>query len=128
VGILGNVTIGGGISSSGAIVSAGLIGDDGSDNVLDDTLGTHLSISGNDKGILAAVEDINFQSALSFQVFENAASDTIGPNFKAINAVFTQNVPDLPVSVIDPADLFQLLTNLLNLRVDASGNLTDAPP
>src|SRR5262249_27269449 len=48
-GILGNVSIGGGISTTGAVISAGLIGDDGTDNITNDTPGTHLTISGTDK-------------------------------------------------------------------------------
>src|SRR5262249_54348290 len=40
-GILGNVSITGGISNSGVIVSGGLIGDDGSNNITDDSAGTH---------------------------------------------------------------------------------------
>src|SRR5262249_5397882 len=38
-GILGNVNIGGGISPTGAIVSAGVIGDDGTNNPTDDSVG-----------------------------------------------------------------------------------------
>ncbi|HYV38431.1 MAG TPA: hypothetical protein VE988_22295, partial [Gemmataceae bacterium] len=100
-GILGNFSIGGGISTTGAIVSAGLIGDDGANNKNNDVNGTHLSISGSDKGILAAGEDINFAagSSQSQGVFENAA----GSNLAAINAVFTDHGSLL--DVVDPAQL-----------------------
>src|SRR5262249_51931670 len=59
-GILGNVAIGGGVSSTGGVISAGLIGDDGANSSKQDSIGTQLTISGTDKGIFAAEEDINF--------------------------------------------------------------------
>jgi hypothetical protein len=118
-GILGNVSIGGGISTTGAVVSAGLIGDDGANNKNNDVNGTHLSISGSDKGILAAGEDINFAagSSQSQGVFENAA----GSNLAAINAVFTDHGSLL--DVVDPAQLTLIVQDLLALRI-SSGKLT----
>src|SRR5262249_20636546 len=70
-GILCNVSVGGGIGTSGAIVSAGVLGDQ--------TGGTLLSISGNDKGILAAEGNINFAGNLASlpNVFKNLPSGGI---------------------------------------------------
>jgi hypothetical protein len=122
-GILGNVSIGGGISTTGAIVSAGLLGDDGSDNISQDVLGTHLTISGNDKGILAAEEDINFGSTGSLNAagtFENAS----GANKMAIDAIFTNNGAPLTV----PGGLTFILQDLLALTVLGNGNLGGTTP
>jgi hypothetical protein len=124
-GILGNVAIGGGISATGAIASDGVIGDSAG--------GTQLTISGTDKGLLAAGEDINFGPTGSIQgsTFENVATPGSpqyagGANIAAIDAIFTSNGSQLDVT--DPTQLSVLRTNLSNLRVDSNGNLTDAPP
>jgi hypothetical protein len=119
-GILGNVSIGGGISPTGAVVSSGLLGDDGTDNVPVDNSGTRLTISGNDKGILAAGEDINFGSTGSLNaagLFENAT----GSNLNAINSIFTDKGALL--DVIDPAQLNLIVQDLLALKV-SNGMLT----
>ncbi|HZV03930.1 MAG TPA: hypothetical protein VE999_02470 [Gemmataceae bacterium] len=117
-GILGNVSIKGGISTIGVIVSAGLLGDA--------TGGTQLSISGNDKGILAAVGDINFGSTGNLNaagLFENVGSPSSpkydnGQNAAVIDAIFgTLTIPN---------DLTQLLDNVLALAVGSDGNLTEA--
>jgi hypothetical protein len=120
-GILGNVSIGGGIATTGVIVSAGLIGDDGSDNISNDSAGTHLTISGNDRGIIAAEEDINFGSTGSLNasgIFENVGTPgspqyNNGVNKSAIDNIFA-----------NPADMNQILSRLLALTVttDAHGN------
>jgi hypothetical protein len=123
-GILGNVSIGGGISTTGAVVSAGLIGDDGANNINNDTKGTHLTISGTAKGILAAGEDINFGATGSLSqasVFENAK----GSNLAAIDAIFTNN--NSPLDVIDPAQLNLLIQDVLALTV-VNGELTGTTP
>jgi hypothetical protein len=123
-GILGNVSISGGISTTGAVVSSGLIGDDGTNNKTQDAQGTHLSISGNDKGILAAGEDINFGSTGSLNtagLFEFAS----GANLNAINYIFT-NMGTL-LDVIDPTQLNSILKDLLGLNV-SNGMLTGTTP
>ncbi|HEY7307952.1 MAG TPA: hypothetical protein VH643_01195, partial [Gemmataceae bacterium] len=114
--ILGNLSIGGGISTTGAIVSAGQIGDE--------TCGTQLNISGKDKGILAAEEDINFGATGSLNqagLFEN-----VGSPFAAIDAIFTDHGVLLDVTV--PSELALLLKDLLALSVDSNGNLTGTTP
>jgi hypothetical protein len=129
-GILGNVTIGGGISTTGAIFSAALLGDDGSDNIKNDTKGTQLNISGTDKGIIAAEEDINFGSTGSLNqagIFENVGSTSaakyrLGVNKAQIDAVFS----DQNVALTIPDGLSLILADLLALTVDANGNLTGA--
>ena len=123
-GILGNVSIGGGIETTGAIVSSGLIGDDGTDSNAQEGLGTVLSISGNDKGILAAGEDINFGSTGSLNtagLFEFATK----PNLDAINAIFTNMGAFLDVT--DAKQLKLLVQHLLGLQV-VNGMLTETMP
>jgi hypothetical protein len=135
-GILGNVAISGGISTTGAVVSGGLIGDDGA-NSPDDTNGTHLTISGTDKGILAAGEDINFGATGSLNqagIFENVATQGSpqyagGTNINAIDAIFTDNNVELDVTHRDQSgqldQLNLIIQDLLVLHVDAkTGNLT----
>jgi hypothetical protein len=123
-GILGNVAIGGGISTTGAVVSSGLLGDDGTGSDAQEGLGTVLSISGNDKGLLAAGEDINFGSTGSLNtsgIFERAS----GSNLNAINAIFT-NMGAL-LDVLDPTQLGLILQDLANLTV-SGGMLTGTTP
>jgi hypothetical protein len=131
-GILGNVSIGGGISPTGAIVSAALLGDDGTDNIKKDTLGTQLTISGADKGILAAEEDINFGATGSLNTsgtFENVGTPGSpqyagGVNKAAIDNIFT----DGGVALTIPDGLSLILQDLLALTVGANGNLTGTRP
>jgi hypothetical protein len=108
-GILGNVSISGGIRSTGAIVSRGVIGDA--------TIGTQLSISGDDKGILAAEGNINGDISRLKNVFS-------GSSAKAIDAIFLDNNNNL-LDVTNSDDLELLLLHLRNLKVDSHGNLTD---
>jgi hypothetical protein len=119
-GILGNVSIGGGIGTTGAIVSAGLLGDDGSDNIGNDSAGTHLTISGTDKGIIAAEEDINFGTTGSLNtagIFENVGTPGSpqyngGANKAAIDNIFAS------------PDMNTILSRLLALKV-INGTLSD---
>ena len=136
-GILGNISISGGIGTTGAIVSSGLIGDDGANNITNDKNGTHLNISSSDKGIIAAGEDINFGSPTGGDcddrnfgtegtlnqagIFENAS----GSNQNAIDWIFTNN--GVQLDVLDPAQLSLLLQDLLALKV-SSGKLTGTTP
>jgi hypothetical protein len=128
-GILGNVSVGGGISTTGAVVSAALLGDNGTDDLKTDTSGTHLTISGTDKGILAAGEDINFGSTGSLNqagIFENVATKGSnqyagGANIAAIDAIFTNNGTQLDVT--DSTQLSLILQDLLALTV-SNGKLT----
>jgi hypothetical protein len=129
-GILGNVSIGGGISATGAIVSAGLIGDDGSGNIKNDTKGTHLTISGTDKGIIAAGEDINFGATGGLNTagtFENVGPGDSSPtpsNANVINWIFTNGGSTLPIAdvLLGPQSL--ILQDLIALTVGSDGNLT----
>src|SRR5262249_49812530 len=123
-GILGNVSVNGGISTTGAIVSAGLIGDDGSNNITIDSAGTKLNISGTAKGILAAGGDINFGSTGSLSqahVFENTGGTA---NKAVIDAIFTK---DNGVALTIPNGLVSILADLGNLTVDSNG-LTGTNP
>jgi hypothetical protein len=115
-GILGNVSIGGGIGTTGAIVSDGAIGDSAG--------GTHLTISGTDKGILAAGQGINFGATGSLNqagIFNPAR----GADLAAIDAIFTNN--HIELDVIDPAQLNLIIQDLLNLTV-TNGKLTGTTP
>jgi len=123
-GILGNISIGGGIKTTGALVSSGLIGDDGSNNIHNDVNCTHLTISGSDQGIISAGEDINFGATGSLNqsgLFENAT----GVSLAAINAIFTNNGGLL--DVLDPAQLTLIVQDLLALKV-SGGKLTGTTP
>src|SRR5262249_40711350 len=122
-GILGNVSINGGISTTGAIVSVGVIGDDGTGNTKQDTPGTHLTISGTIKGILAAGGDINFGPGGGPTQFEGAS----GNDLAAIKAIFTYNNGTLR-DVMDPTQLQLLINDLLALSVNAQGKLTGTTP
>jgi hypothetical protein len=132
-GILGNVSIGGGIGTTGAIVSAGLLGDNGSDNINgDNTIGTQLTISGTDKGIIAAEEDINFGATGSLNtagLFENVGTPGSpqyagGANKAAIDAIFTNG----GIALTIPGGLSFILQDLLALTVLGNGNLGGTTP
>jgi hypothetical protein len=112
-GMLGNVSIGGGIGTAGAIVSDGEIGDT--------TSGTQLTISGTDKGILAAGLGINFGATggLNQAGLFNPAT---GANLAAIDAIFTHNGSALDVTV--PSQLQLLINKLLALTV-VNGQLVE---
>src|SRR5207253_4198894 len=100
VGILGNVAVNGSISATGAMVSGGVIGDDGLEydpNAASgsDSSGTQTTVS-SESGILAAVEDINGANNVSgakgfFQdvgyLFANKYDN--GQNLSAIDAIFS---------------------------------------
>jgi len=123
-GVLGNVLIKGAISTTGAVVSSGLVGDNGTNDLAPDTHGTHLSILGADKGIIASGEDINFGltgSLNSSGVFESA----VGSNLNAINWIFT-NMGVL-LDVLDPTQLNLILQDLGALKV-SGGGLTGTTP
>jgi hypothetical protein len=115
-GILGNVSIKGDIGTTGAIISAGVIGDSAG--------GTLLSISGQDQGILAAEGDINYAGDLGSlpNVFENAS----GVNAAAIDAIFTNGGIVLNVTISSQLEL--ILQDLLALTVGSDGNLTGTTP
>jgi len=126
-GILGNVAISGQIGSTAAIVSAGIIGDNG--NTGNSALGTHLT-SGNDSGILAAEGNINFGKTGSLNtkgLFVNA----MGLNKQAIDAIFTatpqgQTVPIallFDTVVNGQTGLNLILADLAALAVNTKGNL-----
>jgi hypothetical protein len=125
-GILGNVNINGGISATGAIISAGRIGDDAitdSTRFGTDGVGTTLNISGTTKGILAAEDDINFGSVGSLVpslVFEHST----GTNKSTIDAIFTDGGTALTI----PVGLTLILTDLDALTVGTDGNLTGTKP
>jgi hypothetical protein len=124
-GILGNVSIGGGFRTTGAVVSSGLIGDDGADNIKNDQNGTHITLSGSDSGLLAADEDISFGAGFGPNppnVVENAS----GTNQIAIDAVFTYNNGVL-LDVLDPTQLASIVKDLLALQLK-NGKLSGTTP
>jgi hypothetical protein len=122
-GILGNVVINGGIGSSGAIVSGGMIGDNGGSG--NNAYGTHLTINGTDSGILAAEGNINFGQTGTLNtkgLFVNAT----GANKAAIDAIFTQGGTPLTFDVVinGKTGLALILADLTALKVGSNGNLT----
>jgi hypothetical protein len=117
-GLLGNVIIDGNIDDGGALVSGGLIGDAAGGTVL------HL---GNNKGIIAAKGDINFEHSPKGTVFEDAT----GVNAAAIDAIFTRG-GGMPLAFdlvgLDLAGLASILHDLAALRVGTGGTLTGPVP
>jgi hypothetical protein len=122
-GILGNVAIGGGISTTGAVLSDGVIGDSAG--------GTQLTISGTDKGILAAGQGINFGATGSLNT-AGIFNPATGANLAAIDAIFTNNHVELDVTHRDQAgqldQLNLILQDLLALTVNNNGQLTGTTP
>ncbi|MBI3863521.1 MAG: hypothetical protein HY290_16645, partial [Planctomycetia bacterium] len=124
-GILGRVTINGNIGAGGAIVSGGVIGDDGVYvGAESDANGTQITFT-NEKGILAAENDINYGKTGKLPVsgvFENAT----GVNKAAIDAIFTDGGKLLTFDTIvnGKSGLDLILGDLAALRVGADGNLT----
>jgi hypothetical protein len=95
VGILGRVTVNGQISSTGAMISGGVIGDDGLEYNPDyaaptDSTGTVVTVS-NNQGILAAAEDINGASnvANTSGFFQDVAYSSSNQNLLALDAIFS---------------------------------------
>jgi hypothetical protein len=117
-GILGNVAIGGGINTTGAIVSDGRIGDSTG-------VGTQLTISGTDKGILAAGQGINFGATGSLNT-AGIFNPATGANLAAIDAIFTNNHVELDVT--NSIQLSIILQDLLALTVNSNGQLTGTTP
>jgi hypothetical protein len=119
-GILGNVSIGGGIGTTGAIAvgyqSLGVLGDK--------TGGTQLSISGSDKGILAAEGGINF--AGSPGKLPNLFNPATGVSALAIDYIFTDG--GVLLNVTDPDQLKKIHDDLNALFVDSNGNLNGTTP
>jgi hypothetical protein len=121
-GILDNILINGGVSSTGAIVSGGEIGDAG--------LGTDLAINGAPKGIIAAVgslyDHINgttkFASIFSNVGNPNSSQYAGGANLGAIDAIFS----GLTLDDLTIGQLSTLLANLNRLHVGSNGNLSDS--
>jgi hypothetical protein len=83
-----------------------------------------LSISGTDKGILAAGQGINFGSTGSLNqagIFNPAT----GTSLAAIDAIFTNN--NVELDLLDPTQLSLILQDLLALTV-TNGKLTGTTP
>jgi hypothetical protein len=116
-GILGNVAIGGGIGTTGAVVSDGVIGDSTG-------AGTFLTTSGTDKGIFAAGQGINFGATGSLNQ-AGLFNPAIGPDLAAIDAIFTNK--SVKLDVTDPAQLNLIIQDLLALTV-TNGKLTGTTP
>jgi len=119
-GIVGNLTINGGLDANSAVVSGGEIGDT--------TLGTQFTFNGNNKGILAAKGPMNFAKGSPGGYVFNPAT---GPNAAAIDAIFTTNngsALGFDLSGLDLGGLNLILTDLAALQVDSAGKLTGPNP
>src|SRR5262249_44326887 len=113
-GFLGNVSISGAIAASGALVSAGMIGDQAG--------GTGLTI-GSVQGIIAAKGSINLvKGKKSGAAFFGA--NLTGANAAAIDAIFTHMAFDSVPGSLDLKGLGFILADLNALAV-SNGVLTD---
>jgi hypothetical protein len=114
------------MGATAAIVSAGVIGDDGVYTGVDsDTYGTHFVLGGSFAGILAAGSDINYGMTALVKpgVFENATP----ANKTAIDAIFTQAPVGLltfDTVVNGKTGLALILQDLAALKVGSNGSLT----
>jgi hypothetical protein len=139
IGLLGQVTVNGGMGSTGVLVSGGVLGDDGFEYNPQgaagaDTTGTQTTINGANSGIIAATEDVNGASGLNNTVgfFEDVAylfsnRYANGQNLAAIDAIFTQQGVSLLFNTVTTGGytgLALILGDVLNLHLDANGNLT----
>jgi hypothetical protein len=137
IGMLGNVTIkGSGITSTGALVSGGVIGDNGLEYnpqlaASANPTGTQVTVS-NDSGIIAAAENINGASKFAGTkgFFENVAYSfsnkyNNAANLAAIDAIFTTNNQALLFNTAYGATtgLALILGDAGSLFVNTSGNL-----
>ena len=117
VGILGNVTLSGGLASGGAVISSGLVGD---------SIGeTKLDISGTVAGFVAAVGSVTASTIPSGHLFQNLS----GSNAAAIAAIWTNaGVPlGFDVSPGDLTGLGLILQDVTGLAI-TGGGLTGTIP
>jgi filamentous hemagglutinin len=135
IGILGKLTLNGALS--GTLVSGGVIGDDGFEYnpqyaESNDSTGTTFSVS-NNKGIIAATEDINGGSNNGktngyFQDVAYTFSSTYdsAQNLAALASIFTNGGSYLLFNTPSGgySGLSLILGDLENLSVASSGNLT----
>jgi hypothetical protein len=120
-GIVGNLSVGGGLGTTGKVISGGEIGDPGQN--------THFTFTGTNSGIIAAEGKISFyKGAPGGYVFNNVGTSG-NPNAAAINAIFTYNgIPlALDLSGLDLGGLASILLDLQNLKV-VNGTLTGPVP
>jgi hypothetical protein len=121
-GIVGNLTIHGGLDANSAIVSGGEVGDPG--------LGTQLALDGKNGGIIAAGGAIAFaKGSPGGAVYNDTGATSGSPNTAAIDVIFTEMGQPLAfdLSSLDLGGLALIVQNLGALRVGSDGNLTDAP-
>jgi hypothetical protein len=134
IGFLGNIRLNG--TFTGAIVSRGVIGDDGvyvADVPDTDGSGTTLTTNGSMKGILGAFGDINFDKPPSGDLPAGAliAENATDRNRSAIDAIFTHDGAPLAFDKDAPLDLVGLdliLSDLANLHVGDDGQLDGTHP
>jgi hypothetical protein len=122
-GIAGNVAITGDVDPTGAVVADGPVGDP--------KLGTSLTLSGNNRGILAARGPITFgQPVHGGSVFNNVGATPGNANAAAIDAIFTDGGQPLALdrTGLDLGGLKLILQDLAALYVGPRGNLTGPRP
>jgi acrosin len=120
VGILGNLTLSGGIASGGAVLSGGLIGDSAGSTKLTVTASKVLGFAAS-KGALTASATLP-----SGHVFQNAS----GANLIALNAIWTNGGTPITTFDLTPGDLAGLglvMGDVLAIKV-VSNNLTGTTP
>lgn len=119
IGILGNVRLGSGFTSSAAVVSGGLIGDP--------VDGTAFSAAGA-KGLLAADGAISLGTGTRVTVANLFANSQTNSNAAVINAIFTINLQPLQFDTGGTLQGLALLrTDLKNIHV-ANGKLAGTIP
>jgi hypothetical protein len=122
-GIVGNLTINGGLDAASVIVSGGEIGDPG--------LATQLAVNGRNQGIIAAEAMISFAKGNpGGAVYINTRATPGNPNTAAIDAIFTEMGQPLAFDLggLDLAGLDIIVRDLEALRVGSDGNLTGPTP
>jgi hypothetical protein len=125
-GILGNVIIDrglyptGSIGAGSAIVSGGEIGDA--------SLGTALSVTDSNDGIVAAIGTIRVSNGLlGGDLFNDVGATPGNPSAAAIDAIFSDNGQSLGLDLPNQplAGLALILEDLAALNVDSDDNLAD---
>ncbi len=110
--ILGNLSINGGMAKNSSVVARGVIGNP--------VTGTRFTLNGNNRGIIAAKDAIQFARSANGSVFKNTAVND-PPSATVIDAIFTDQASGQPIQfTTNPVNLdglIELLNHLTSLKV-----------